>query len=146
MVLVLIDELGQQLRTLALRDSLTGLCNRRGLKDAASERSLADCSLLMMDLDHFKAVNDDFMTSQYEAQKLDFVKKLLSYLINSNLNAVEPQTFFLVQQLMEQYYPAHTHRLSDQPEARRYAEILAAASAGPALPVVQEPGADYGKK
>jgi len=60
MVLVLIDELSQQLRTLALRDSLTGLFNRRGLKDAASERSLGDCSLLMMDFDHFKAVNDDF--------------------------------------------------------------------------------------
>jgi diguanylate cyclase (GGDEF)-like protein len=60
MVLVLIDELGHQLRTLALRDALTGLLNRHGLKDAASERSLADCSLLMLDLDHFKAVNDDF--------------------------------------------------------------------------------------
>lgn len=60
MVLVLIDELGHQLRTLALRDSLTGLLNRRGLKDAASERTLANCSLLMLDLDHFKAVNDDF--------------------------------------------------------------------------------------
>lgn len=59
MVLVLIDELSQQLRTLALRDSLTGLFNRRGLKDAASEQSVADCSTPMLDLDHFKAVNDD---------------------------------------------------------------------------------------
>ena len=85
MVLVLIDELGQQLRTLALRDSLTGLFNRRGLKDAASERSLADCSLLMMDLDHFKAVNDDF--GHYQG---DHVISLLARCAQANLptNAV----------------------------------------------------------
>ncbi len=60
MVLVLIDELGHELRTLALRDSLTGLLNRRGLMDALSKQSLSGSSLLMLDLDHFKAVNDDF--------------------------------------------------------------------------------------
>ena len=60
MVLVLIDELDHQLRTLALRDALTGLLNRRGLTEAANEQPLSDCSLLMLDLDHFKAVNDDF--------------------------------------------------------------------------------------
>ena len=93
-----------------------------------------------------KAVNDDFMTSQYEAQKLDFVKKLLPNLINSNLNDTEPQTFFLVHQLMEQYYPVHTRRLSDQPEARFYAEILSANFAEKALPVAQEPAIDYHKE
>ena len=60
MVLVLIDELGHELRTLALRDSLTGLLNRRGLMDALSTQPLAGASLLMLDLDHFKSVNDDF--------------------------------------------------------------------------------------
>ena len=90
-----------------------------------------------------KAVNDDFMASQYEAQKLEFVKKLLSHLINSDLNAVEPQTFFLVRQIMEQYYPAQTRRLSDQPGARLYAELL---SATPPMLAVQEPKAKYGKK
>ncbi len=93
-----------------------------------------------------KVVNDDFMSSQYEAQKLEFVKKLLSHLINSNLNAVEPQTFFLVQQLMNQYYPNHTHRLSDQPEARLYAEILAANTVEAPLSAVQEAVVDYGKE
>ena len=85
MVLVLIDELGHQLRKLALRDSLTGLFNRRGLKDAASERSLADCSLLMLDLDHFKAVNDDF--GHYQG---DHVIALLARCAQANLptNAV----------------------------------------------------------
>ena len=85
MVLVLIDELGYQLRKLALRDSLTGLFNRRGLKDAASERSMGNCSLLMMDLDHFKAVNDDF--GHYQG---DHVISLLARCAQANLppNAV----------------------------------------------------------
>lgn len=82
MVLVLIDELGHQLRTLALRDSLTGLFNRRGLKDAASGRSLGDCSLLMLDLDHFKAVNDDF--GHYQG---DHVIALLARCAQANLPA-----------------------------------------------------------
>lgn len=60
MVLVLIDELAHQLRTLASRDALTGLLNRHRLTDAAHQQSLADCCLLMLDLDQFKAVNDDF--------------------------------------------------------------------------------------
>ncbi len=60
MVLVLIDELEQELRSLASRDALTGLFNRRGLSEAASAADVANASLLMLDLDHFKAVNDDF--------------------------------------------------------------------------------------
>lgn len=85
MVLVLIDELGHQLRTLALRDALTGLLNRHGLKDAASEKSLADCCLLMLDLDQFKAVNDDFGHDQG-----DLVIALLARCAQANLptNAV----------------------------------------------------------
>ena len=93
-----------------------------------------------------KAVSDDFMASQYEAQKLEFVKKLLSRLINSNLNITEPQTFYLVRQLMEQYYPAHTRHLSEQPEARLYAELLSPNAVAPPLSVVQEPTVDYQKK
>ena len=60
MVLVLFDELEQELRSLASRDALTGLFNRRGLKAAAGASPMANASLLMLDLDHFKAVNDDF--------------------------------------------------------------------------------------
>ena len=60
MVLVLFDELEQELRALASRDALTGLFNRRGLKAAASASPIANTSVLMLDLDHFKAVNDDF--------------------------------------------------------------------------------------
>jgi diguanylate cyclase (GGDEF)-like protein len=60
MVLVIVDELNQNLHTLALRDPLTGLLNRRGLNLAIGEKPLTQCSLLMLDLDYFKAINDDF--------------------------------------------------------------------------------------
>ncbi len=61
MVLVLIDELDYALRMLASRDPLTGLLNRRGFMDEAGRlMPLVNCSLLMLDLDHFKSVNDDF--------------------------------------------------------------------------------------
>jgi diguanylate cyclase (GGDEF)-like protein len=61
-----IDKLHNQLREQANRDSLTGLWNRRYL-DSTLERELSRCkregrplALLMMDLDHFKQVNDTY--------------------------------------------------------------------------------------
>ncbi|UCF34111.1 MAG: diguanylate cyclase [Phycisphaerales bacterium] len=56
----------RQLRQLALRDPLTGLYNRRHFQEvltrafAESVRYDTDLSCLMMDLDHFKSVNDKF--------------------------------------------------------------------------------------
>lgn len=57
--------LQQQLQEQANRDPLTGLFNRRYL-DATMERELARCqresqplSLLVMDIDHFKRINDE---------------------------------------------------------------------------------------
>jgi diguanylate cyclase (GGDEF)-like protein/hemerythrin-like metal-binding protein len=59
-----IDELQEQLRDQANRDSLTNLYNRRFL-DATLSRELARCSrdgkplsLVMIDVDHFKKYND----------------------------------------------------------------------------------------
>jgi diguanylate cyclase (GGDEF)-like protein len=60
MVLVLIDELDFELRALASRDALTGLFNRRGFFDAAAPLLPTNCSLLMLDLDQFKSINDEF--------------------------------------------------------------------------------------
>ena len=53
-----------RLETIAVTDQLTGLANRRRLMDegarvlAVSSRGRRPCSALMLDLDHFKAVND----------------------------------------------------------------------------------------
>src|SRR5204862_3874663 len=59
-------KLRDALRMLALRDSLTGLYNRRYMEDALnrelhrSERSGKPVSLIMIDIDHFKRFNDRF--------------------------------------------------------------------------------------
>lgn len=58
--------LREKLRTQALRDPLTGLYNRRYMEDALSrfaslaERSGTALSVIMIDLDHFKKLNDEF--------------------------------------------------------------------------------------
>ena len=63
--LVTIQTLQDGLREQALRDPLTGLYNRRYLEEtigrelARAEREGAPLSLLMIDLDHFKNLNDE---------------------------------------------------------------------------------------
>ena len=61
-----IDDLQEKLREQANRDSLTGLFNRRYL-EGTLERERARCrregaplTMLMIDVDHFKMVNDDY--------------------------------------------------------------------------------------
>jgi diguanylate cyclase (GGDEF)-like protein len=49
-----------ELERLSYRDSLTGLFNRRMLARRTADRAEATYSLLMLDLDHFKAVNDEY--------------------------------------------------------------------------------------
>lgn len=59
-------ELQRRLETLATHDELTGLWNRRYLNDAAArevEKARAEgseFSVIMMDLDHFKKINDTY--------------------------------------------------------------------------------------
>jgi len=61
-----VDELNQALHELARTDPLTGLRNRRafddslGLEIAAVERTRSPLSLLVLDVDHFKQINDSF--------------------------------------------------------------------------------------
>jgi len=57
--------LREKLRTQALRDPLTGLYNRRYMEDmldryvSLAERSESPLSIVMIDLDHFKRLNDE---------------------------------------------------------------------------------------
>lgn len=59
-----LEDANQQLKDVAARDSLTGLFNRRHFNDlltqtfAESSRYNTDLSCMMIDLDHFKEVND----------------------------------------------------------------------------------------
>lgn len=55
-----------ELRAMAMRDTLTGLPNRRALMEVLPQalkranRMRQPCALLFIDLDGFKAVNDTF--------------------------------------------------------------------------------------
>lgn len=83
-----IQQLHKQLQEQAMRDSLTGLYNRRYL-DETLERELARAkreayplSLMMIDLDHFKKVNDT-----YGHLAGDEVLKFFSGLLNESARA-----------------------------------------------------------
>lgn len=83
-----IRQLHTQLQEQAMRDSLTGLYNRRYL-DETLERELARAkresyplSLMMIDLDHFKKVNDT-----YGHQAGDEVLKFFSGMLNERARA-----------------------------------------------------------
>ena len=79
-------KLREALRLLALRDSLTGLYNRRYLEDTIgreihrSERSGKPLAMIMIDIDHFKRFNDTF---GHDAG--DFVLSAISRAIEKNI-------------------------------------------------------------
>jgi diguanylate cyclase (GGDEF)-like protein len=65
-MLQLLTEQKKELERLATRDSLTGLTNRRSLLESLGNECLrshrydSPLSLIMMDIDHFKGINDRF--------------------------------------------------------------------------------------
>jgi diguanylate cyclase (GGDEF)-like protein len=83
-----IQQLHTQLHEQAMRDSLTGLYNRRYLNDmlerevARARRETYPLSLVMIDLDHFKKVNDT-----YGHQAGDEVLKYFSGMLNERARA-----------------------------------------------------------
>lgn len=83
-----INDLQEKLHDQANRDSLTGLFNRRYL-EGTLERELARCkreavplSMLMIDIDHFKSVNDS-----HGHQAGDEVLRVFSLLLAENARA-----------------------------------------------------------
>jgi diguanylate cyclase (GGDEF)-like protein len=63
-VLILASDMSKEMKTLALTDSLTGVMNLRGFKDAANralslrQRTDTPLSVIVCDVDHFKSIND----------------------------------------------------------------------------------------
>ncbi|MET3106512.1 diguanylate cyclase (GGDEF)-like protein [Oxalobacteraceae bacterium GrIS 2.11] len=56
-----LNDLAKQLEYRATHDALTGVLNRGAFIDfASSSLALHDCALYVLDIDHFKQVNDDF--------------------------------------------------------------------------------------
>ena len=81
-LLMAADRLREELEHIASHDPLTGILTRRALLDVC-ERELARCrrhgrdmSLLMLDLDHFKAINDTHGHLAGDQVILDFVARV----------------------------------------------------------------------
>jgi len=76
--------LNAQLAELALTDSLTGLCNRRGLDNALAKefarcaREATALSVLLLDVDRFKAYNDTYGHPAGDACLVAIAKELQS--------------------------------------------------------------------
>jgi diguanylate cyclase (GGDEF)-like protein len=85
-VLMMNYRLVTDLRVLAVRDPLTGVLNRRSLEDEASyllarcDRNNETMTMMMIDVDHFKAVNDE-----YGHQAGDEVLKHLVATVNATI-------------------------------------------------------------
>ena len=63
--------------TRARTDPLTGLCNRRAFFEQADAMA-ADASLLMLDIDHFKGINDQYGHAAGDAALRQFADQLRS--------------------------------------------------------------------
>ena len=79
-------DLRERLRNLALRDGLTNLYNRRFLEEmlerlcADAERRKASVSAIMLDLDHFKLINDQHGHAAGDAVLREVAASILSCL------------------------------------------------------------------
>ncbi|MBC7583174.1 MAG: GGDEF domain-containing protein, partial [Tardiphaga sp.] len=65
-------------RSEAMRDPLTGLRNRRGLFDDYPDYAASDATVVVMDLDHFKAINDRFGHAAGDLVLREFADIILS--------------------------------------------------------------------
>ena len=78
--------LQEKLRTQSLRDPLTGLYNRRYMEDALerylniAERTGSKTSVIMIDLDHFKRLNDAYGHAKGDAVLCDVAGQLMGAL------------------------------------------------------------------
>lgn len=81
-----IQEMSQKFEKQAMRDHLSGLLNRRGMREKLqqefdrSQRYNNDLTVMMCDIDHFKVVND-----QYGHDKGDDIIKSLGAIFQSGL-------------------------------------------------------------
>jgi diguanylate cyclase (GGDEF)-like protein len=81
-----LQEMSQKFERQAMEDPLTGLLNRRGMREKLqheferSQRYNNDLTVMMCDIDHFKAIND-----QYGHDKGDEIIKSLGRIFKSGL-------------------------------------------------------------
>ncbi|WKE65393.1 GGDEF domain-containing protein [Gallaecimonas kandeliae] len=90
-VLLLADDLAGRMRALATTDDLTGLLNRRGFEEATN-RLLASGQTqglfaAMADIDHFKAINDNFGHAMGDAALARFAQLLTTKVRSTDIAA-----------------------------------------------------------
>lgn len=82
-----LKEVNKQLEFQSLRDPLTGLLNRRALQEHMAKRHAASdptpCSLLLLDIDFFKQINDNFGHAAGDAVLIE-ISRRLSTLVTDN--------------------------------------------------------------
>ena len=72
-------------RSEAMRDPLTGLRNRRGLFDEYPDGAAGETTVVVMDLDHFKAINDRFGHAAGDRVLRAFAEIILSNIRSSDI-------------------------------------------------------------
>ncbi|MCP4561937.1 MAG: GGDEF domain-containing protein [Bosea sp.] len=83
--------LRDKLRSQALRDPLTGLYNRRYMEDALervvrlAERERTEVSVIMIDLDHFKRLNDQYGHAKGDAVLRDSAAAIINQLRETDI-------------------------------------------------------------
>ncbi|MCB5226041.1 diguanylate cyclase [Alishewanella sp. 16-MA] len=77
-----LKEVNKQLEYQSLRDPLTGLFNRRAMQDKMAQRHKSSqpeaCALLLLDIDFFKQINDNYGHAAGDAVLIDLSRRLLA--------------------------------------------------------------------
>jgi diguanylate cyclase (GGDEF)-like protein len=114
-----------QLQRQVALDPLTGLANRRGLFERASEleRAATPLAAMLIDLDHFKAINDAHGHQAGDAVLQDFAALLRAAVPDATLHARYGGEEFvcLFQHVVDDVLAAAAERLLDAIRARRVA-------------------------
>lgn len=84
-----LKEVNKQLEYQSLRDPLTGLLNRRAMQEQMARRHKSSaakpCGLLLLDIDFFKQINDNYGHAAGDAVLVEISRRLMTLVSNSEL-------------------------------------------------------------
>ena len=108
-------------RSEAMRDPLTGLRNRRGLFDDYSEDATGGTTVVVMDLDHFKAINDRFGHAAGDRVLRAFAEIMLSNIRASDIaGRLGGEEFCIVSNATAAVAAAMAERIRSELEAKPF--------------------------
>lgn len=84
-----LKEVNKQLEFQSLRDPLTGLLNRRAMQDKMAKRHISGentpCGLLILDIDFFKQINDNYGHAAGDAVLIEISRRLSEFVTKSEM-------------------------------------------------------------